>query len=310
MDRLDAIALFATAVDEGSLAAAGRRHGRSPAAVTRAVALLEHYAGTTLLLRSTRQLSLTPAGEHHLAIWREVLSKLAEVAPDKSGAPLRGGIVLTAPELFGRLKVMPLVESFLRAHPEVSVRFLMVNRVVNLIGEGVDLAVRLAPLPDSSLSAIKIGQVRVLYCAAPDYLADHNAPVTLGDLDSHTCIGLNADGDAELWPFSVAAERGTRVRSIRVHTRMSLTHQAAAVDAALRGQGIICARSYQVAEHIAEGRLIRILSDFEPPVIPAHVVFPSDRAKRGTVRIFIEHAVSNLKAELLRIESTLQSLRA
>lgn len=309
MDRLDAIALFVTALDEGSLAAAGRRHGRSPAAVTRAVALLEHHAGTTLLLRSTRRLSLTPAGEHHLAIWREVLSKLEEVAPDKSGTLLRGGIVLTAPELFGRLKVMPLVESFLRAHPQVSVRFLMVNRVVNLIGEGVDLAVRLAPLPDSSLGAIKIGQVRILFCAAPDYLADRNTPVTLHDLDRHTCIGLNADGDAELWPFSVPGERGTRARSVRVRTRMSLNHQAAAVDAALRGQGIICARSYQVAEHIARGRLVRILSDFEPPVVPAHVVFPTDRAKRGTVRAFIEHAVSNLKSELLQIESTLRSGR-
>src|SRR5690554_6535657 len=124
MDRLDAMKLFVAAVDEGSLAAAARRHGRSPAAVTRAVALLEHYAGTTLLLRSTRQLSLTPAGERHLDTWREVLLKLDEVAPEMFSSALRGGIVMTAPELFGRLKVMPAVETFLQAHPQASVRAL------------------------------------------------------------------------------------------------------------------------------------------------------------------------------------------
>src|SRR3546814_318245 len=198
MDRLDAMTLFVAAVDEGSLAAAGRRHGRSPAAVTRAVALLERHAGTTLLLRSTRQLSLTPAGERHLETWREVLLKLDEVAPEKFGAPLGGGIVLTAPELFGRLKVMPLVETFLQAHPQVSVRALLAHRVVNLIGEGVDLAVRLAPLPDSTLTAIKLGQVRVLFCASPGYLAERGSPTTLSDLDRHDCIGLNAESDAEL----------------------------------------------------------------------------------------------------------------
>lgn len=307
MDRLDAMLLFVTALDEGSLAAAARRHGRSPATVTRAVALLEHHAGTTLLLRSTRRLSLTPAGEHHLAVWREVLAKLDEVAPEKSGAALRGGIVVTAPELFGRLKVMPLVESFLRAHPRVSARFLMVNRIVNLIGEGVDVAVRFASLPDSTLTATKIGQVRILVCASADYLAHRGSPVMLGDLAGHDCIGLNADGDGELWRFNVAGARGSRLRSVRVHTRMSLNQQAAVIDAALRGQGIICARSYQVAEHIAAGRLVRILPDFEPPAVPAHVVFSSDRAKRGAVRAFIEHAVTNLRSELLRIETTLRT---
>src|SRR5690606_36406733 len=201
MDRLDAMALFVSAVDEGSLAGAWRRPGRSPAAVTRAVALLEHFAGATLLLRSTRQLSLTPAGARHLATWREVLLKLDEVACEQSGGSLRGEVVLTAPELFGRLKVLPTVETFLRNHPAVSVRALLVNRVVNLIGEGVDLAVRIAPLPDSTLSAIKIGQVRILFCASPDYLNEGGAVASIGDLERHSCVGLNAESGAELWPF-------------------------------------------------------------------------------------------------------------
>ena len=304
MDRLDAMTLFVTAVDERSLAAAARRHGRSPAAVTRAVALLERHAGATLLLRSTRKLSLTAVGERHLAVWRDVLTRLGEVKPEMRGAELRGELVLTLPELFGRLKVMPLVESFLRVHPQVAARVLMVNRIVNLVGEGVDLAVRLAPLPDSTLTAIMIGQVRTLICASPEYLASRRAPVRLSDLGHHDCIGLNAAGDAELWPFR-EAERGSRARSVRVHTRLSIDNAAAAIDAALRGHGIMCARSYQVAEHLAAGRLVRVLPDFEPPSIPAHIVFPPERGRTGAVRAFIEHAVPTLRRELLHIEAAI-----
>ncbi|GAA0775923.1 MULTISPECIES: LysR family transcriptional regulator [Brevundimonas] len=306
MDRLDAMALFVSAVDEGSLAAAARRHGRSPAAVTRAVALLEHFAGATLLLRSTRQLSLTPAGARHLATWREVLLKLDEVACEQSGGSLRGEVVLTAPELFGRLKVLPTVETFLRNHPAVSVRALLVNRVVNLIGEGVDLAVRIAPLPDSTLSAIKIGQVRILFCASPDYLNEGGAVASIGDLERHSCVGLNAESGAELWPFRAVGERKGGVRSVRVRTRLSVSHQAAVIDAALRGQGVISARSYQVAEHIAAGRLVRVLESFEPPAVPVHLVFSADRAKRGAVRSFIDHVAADLKAELLGVEANIQ----
>lgn len=307
MDRLDAMTLFLAVVDEGSLAAAARRHGRSPAAVTRAVALLEHYAGATLLLRSTRQLSLTSAGERYLETWREVLQKLDEASSDKSGGSLKGSIVLTAPELFGRLKVMPVVETFLQTHPEVSVRALLVNRVVNLIGEAVDMAVRFAPLPDSTLTATKIGQVRVVFCASPEYLAERGSPVTIRDLDRHDCIGLNAESDAELWPFRAVGERKNRVRSVRVHTRLSVNHQSAVIDAALRGQGIICARSYQVADQIVAGQLVRILADFEPPAVPAHIIFQTNRAKQNAVRAFIDHTAAALKKELLRIEASLPS---
>lgn len=301
MDRLDAMTLFLTAVDEGSLAASARRHGRSPAAATRAVALLERYAGETLLLRSTRKLSLTAAGDRRVAIWRDVLTKLNEIGPGSPAGPLHDSIVLTAPELFGRLKVMPLVETFLWHHPQVAARVLMVNRVVDLIGEGVDLAVRLAPLPDSTLTAVKVGEVRTLLCAAPDYLARADSPATPHDLDRHDCIGLNAGGDSELWPFRAPPMQATRVRSLQVRTRLSINNAAAAIDAALRGHGIIRARSYQVAEYLAAGRLIRLLPDFEPPPTPVHLVFHPDRAKRGSLRAFIEHAGPTLRHELREI---------
>ena len=298
MDRLDAMILFVTAVEEGSLAAAARRHGRSPAAVTRAVAMLERHAGERLLLRSTRKLSLTTAGDRHLSVWREVLAKLREIEPEDSAAPLGGSIVLTAPELFGRLKVMPLLEAFLADHPRIAARVLLVNRLVNLIGEGVDLAVRLAPLPDSTLTAIRVGEVRGLLCASPDYLARAGSPADIGDLERHQCIGLNAEGDGELWALDMGAGRGTRARSVRVHTRLSVNNAAAVIDAALRGHGIIHARSYQVMDHIAAGRLVRLLPRHEGPPVPAQVVLPADRAGNRAVRAFIERLTPHLKREL------------
>jgi DNA-binding transcriptional LysR family regulator len=307
MDRLDAMALFVTAVDEGSLAAAARRHGRSPATVTRAVALLEEIAGETLLLRSTRRLSLTSAGDRHVAIWRDVLAKLREIEPSGRAGPLQGSIVLTAPELFGRLKVMPILESFLRQHERVAARVLLLNRLVDLAGEGVDLAVRLAPLPDSVMTAIRLGEVRTLVCASPEYLARAGAPASPQALDHHECIGLNAEGDGELWRFALPNEKGARLRSIRVPTRLSLNNAGAAIDAALRGYGLVRAKAYQVADDVAAGRLVHVLEAFEPPAEPAHLVFHPDRGKAGPLRAFVDHAVPALRSELRRIATIMSS---
>ena len=305
MDRLDAMALFVAAVEEGSLAAGARRHGRSAAAVTRAVALLERYAGETLLLRSTRKLGLTAAGDRHLAIWREVLAKLREVTSAGAGG-LQGTIVGTAPELFGRMKVMPLVETFLAQHEQVAARLLMVNRMVDLIGEGVDLAVRLAPLPDSTMAAIKVGEVRTLLCASPAYLSRAGCPKIPQELEAHDCIGLNAEGGAELWTFGFAAGERERLRSVRVRTRLSVNNAAAGIDAALRGHGLVRVRSYQVTGHLAGGHLVCVLPDFEPPPTPVKLVFQPDRARKGALRAFIDHAVPELRRELLTLAAAVR----
>jgi DNA-binding transcriptional LysR family regulator len=305
MDRLDAMAMVVAAVDEGSLAAAARRYGRSAAAATRAVALMETLAGETLLLRSTRRLSLTAAGERQVVIWRDVLAKLAEGKQDAVQGPISGTIVITAPELFGRLKVMPIVETFLERHPKSAARVLMLNRMVDLVGEGIDLAVRLAPLPDSSLTAVKLGDVRRLLCASPAYLARAGGPDTPNDLGRHDCIGTNGDGDRELWAFALPDGDRGRIRSVGVGTRLALNSAGAAIDAALRGHGIVRPMSYQVAEHLAAGRLVRLLADFEPPPTPVHFVFHAEPSKRGALRAFIDHAVPRLRSELTRIGDTL-----
>ncbi len=302
--------LFVAAADAGSLAAAARRYGRSPASVTRAVALLERLAGETLLLRSTRKLSLTPAGEHRVAVWREVLAKLDEDNLEDRGRPLHGSVVLTAPEMFGRMHVMPLVETYLAQHRSVSARVLLMNRIVNLVGEGIDVAVRLAPLPDSALTGIKIGQVRTLLCASPTYVADRGLPGAVADLDRHDCIGLNAESNSELWPFATNGRAGPSVRSVRVSTRLSVSNAAAAIDAARRGRGIISARSYQVADDLAAGHLVRLLEDSEIPPTPAHLVFPANRTRNGAVRALIDHAVPGLKRDLINVEARISATDA
>lgn len=301
MDRLDAMTLFVSAVRLGSLAGAARAHGRSPASVTRAVALLERQAGEPLLVRSTRRLRLTPAGERHLVVWSEVLGRLGEIGSEEGVQGQGGSLVLTAPELFGRLKVMPILETFLATRPNVSARAVLVNRIVDLVGEGMDVAVRLAVLPDSSLTAIRFGEVRTLVCAAPAYLENAPALDTPHDLAGQACIGLNAESDGELWSFSVPNDRRAKLRSVRASTRLSVNNAGAALDAARRGNGLVRARSYQVAEDLASGRLVAVLADYEPPPDPAHLVFHPDRGRRATVRAFVDEAVPALRSELSRI---------
>lgn len=307
MDRIDAMELAVAAVDEGSLAAAARRMGRSAAAATRAIALLEAAAGETLLLRSTRGLRLTEAGERHAAVWREVLGRLAEIGPDRAGHVMRGTLVLTAPELFGRLKVAPVLQSFLERHPHVQARALLLNRMVDMVGEGVDVAIRLAHLTDSSLVAVRLGEVRQVVCAAPAYLERHGVPAEPADLANHACIGMNPEGNRALWTFRRDPQSG-RVRSVPVQTRLSITSVGAGLDAALRGGGLVRVLSYQVAEELAAGRLRRVLRRFEPEAIPVHILFRAHPRQWSPVRGFVDHAVPLLRLDLAQVATVIDSL--
>jgi DNA-binding transcriptional LysR family regulator len=299
MDRLDAMEMFIAAVDQGSLAAGARKLGRSPAAVTRAIAFLERGLGERLLHRTTRQLRLTECGHRQLSTYRHVLAELAHAAtPDRA---IGGSLVLTAPELFGRLKVMPVVESFLDRNRDLSARILLLNRMVNLVDEGVDVAVRLAPLADSGLAAVKLGQVRRLVCASPTYLALTGRPKVPADLAQRQCIGVNESGDRELWPFILRDGRRPRARSIQVRTRMALNSAGAALDAAVRGQGICRLLSYQAASYLADGKLVPLLVEFEPAPVPVHLIFHPHPRPGGAIRAFVDYAAPMLRDELTRL---------
>ncbi len=291
--------MFLAVIDEGSLAAAARRIGCSTASVTRAIARLEAISGERLLERTTRRFSVSEAGVLHASVYRAVLAELAQLEARSHDAVVSGSVVITAPELFGRLNVTPVIESFLAAYPQTGVRFLLLNRIVDMVGEGVDVAVRLSSLPDSSLTVVKIGEVRKLTCAAPSYLAHRPLPSEPADLMSHWCIGLNEAGTQELWPYRERPS-GRRIRSVRIACRLTTNSAGAAIDAAVRGLGIVRPLSYQVEKHITQGSLVPLLDAYEPEPVPVSLMFrPQGGGNHRAVRAFIDHAVPRLR-ELLR----------
>ena len=311
MDRLDAMAVFVAVVDEGSLAAAARKLARSPAAVTRAVAMLEAGLGERLLHRSTRALRLTERGERQAAAYRSVLAELAEV--DEAGSAdtrIGGRIVLTAPELFGRRVLMPVVEGFLDAHSAVSARVLLLNRIVNLVEEGVDAAIRLAPLPDSSLVAMRLGEMSRLFCAAPSYLDRAGRPATPGDLHTHRCLGTQDGVERELWHFIDRGSDRHRPLSKAIQPRLALNSAGAAIDAAIRGSGICRVMAYQVVEDIEAGRLVPLLRAFEPAPAPVHLVFHPIPQRNVAMRAFIDHAAPNLRSAVADVARRLSRFAA
>jgi DNA-binding transcriptional LysR family regulator len=298
MDRLDAMAAFVAAVDRGSLAAAARALNHSPAALTRAIAALEDRLGAQLLHRTTRALRLTPFGETYLATCRHILAELQQI--ERGAASGRetpqGLLTITAPILFGRLKMRPVLDRFLDENPAVTAKLLLLDRVVNIADEGIDLAVRLAHLPDSSLHATPLGHVRRVLCAAPAYLARHPAPDTPAGLIAHACIMSN-DSAAAGWSF--ASSRGGRaLQPVAIRPRLAVNAAEAVIESAMEGHGITRALSYQVAAHVAAGRLRLLLETYEPPPIPVHFVRQADRAIPAKIRAFIDVAAPLIRAEL------------
>lgn len=299
MDRLDCLRALVLAVDQGSLSAAARAQGRSPAAVTRAIASIEERLGTALLQRTTRSLKLTEAGERYLAVARRVLADLdeAEKSAGAATAEPQGLLTVTAPLAFGSLHVRPIVSAYLAAHAGVRVRLLLLDRVVSVVEEGVDVAVRIAHLPDSSLVAAAVGSVRRVVVASPAYLAGRGAPAVPADLAGHRCIASSAITPSDTWTFGPGRE-GDRARQVRVAPVLSVNVAEAAIRAALDGAGVTCALSYQVAEHLASGALVPLLAAFEPAPVPVHIVYPATASRTAKVRAFVEILAPRLRAVL------------
>ena len=301
MDRLDAMAALVAAVDAGSLAGAARRLNRSPASVTRAVAVLEARLGTRLLHRTTRSLSLTVAGERFVATCRQVLGELA--AAERGAAldreDLGGPISVTAPVLFGQMQVRPVLDRFLDAHPGVRARLLLLDRVVNLVEEGVDLAVRLAHLPDSELVASRLGEVRRVVCASPAYLERRGEPLVPSELPQHDCIVEGDAGTEARWSFRPGPGDARRsVKVVPVRPRLIVNSAAAAIGSALDGHGLTRVLSYQVTEHVRARRLVLVLRDHEPRPVPVHLVLPPFLAMTARTRAFVNYVTPALRAAL------------
>jgi DNA-binding transcriptional LysR family regulator len=287
MDRLDELAVFVAIVEAGSLVSAARRLRRSPPAVTRALSSLEDRIGLRLVARTTRRLAPTEAGNVLAERARALLADYEEVLVGASEAPIRGVLCITAPVQFGRRYVAPIVSAFLNEYPDVQVELSLNDRNLDLIEEGLDLAVRIGPLEDSSLVARQVGSVRRVVVASRAYLARRGVPRTPADLARHDTIFGMARSPAREWRFGPRR----RVSVVRLSPRLLVDDIEAQLQAALAGRGIARLLSYQVSDELAAGSLVRLLQDFEPEPLPVQLVTLSRSHMAPKVRAFLDSAV-------------------
>jgi DNA-binding transcriptional LysR family regulator len=287
MDRLEELAIFVAIVDAGSLVGASRRLRRSPPAVTRSLSALEDRIGVRLVERTTRRLAPTEAGRVLADRARTLLANYEELLEGASRAPVRGVLRITAPVQFGRRHVAPIVSAFLNSYAEVRVELSLSDRNLDLIDEGLDLAVRIGPLADSSLVARQVGSVRRVVVASPAYLERRGLPQKPRDLAAHDTIFGMARSPAREWRFG-PSPRGVVVR---LTPRLLVDDVEAQLQAAKAGRGVARPLSYQVADELADGSLIRLLQEFEPEPLPVHLVTSSRSHMSPMVRAFWDSAI-------------------
>jgi len=293
MDRIDAMRIFVATLDEGSLAGAGRLLRRSPAAISRAISFLEAHVGVELLHRTTRRIRLSEAGERYAAACRRILTELDEaemLAAGERSAP-RGLLTLSAPPISGEDILRPIVDEFLDAFPRVQARLLLLDRTVNLVEEGVDVAVRIGRLRDSSVVAIPVGQVRRVVCATPEYLRRSGTPRTPQEVHAHACIRHTGLAPRADWQFRI----GRRSVSVPLNAVVSCNDIDSSLEACLGGHGLGQFLSYQTAPYRNQKRLRYILEEFETEPVPVQVVYAQSRLVTGKVRAFVDDCVAALR---------------
>ena len=296
MDRLEAMSAVLAAVEAGSLSGASRKLGMPLATVSRKVSELEAHLRTRLVTRTSRRLILTDAGRSYIAACKRILDDIREAERAAAGeysAP-RGELIITAPIVFGRLHVLPVVLEFLKTYPEIDVRLTLADRIVNLQEDHVDLAVRIGELPDSSLVAMRVGSIGRVVCGSPAYFAERGTPKRPDELSKHDCITFNGLTSPEAWIFP--SVKGNI--SVAVHSRLIVNTAEAAIDAAITGLGITRVLSYQVADALRTGALLLALREFEPPPVPVSLVHAGQGRLALKLRAILDFAAPRLKARL------------
>lgn len=292
--------IYTTIAEAGSLSAAARRLNTPLATVSRKLAELEGHLGTRLITRSTRKLVLTDAGRDYLAACRQILEQVEEAEQAAAGAyaQVRGQLVIAAPIVFGRLHVVPVVAEFLERHAEVDVQLRLGDRNVHLIEEHIDLALRIGTLRDSSLVATQLGTIQRVVCASPAYLARFGTPATLDELAAHRCISFDGLDAAGVWNFADPAGGAAPPRQIALRPRLTVSTADAALAAAGFGLGLTRVLSYQAAEALRTGQLVRVLTEAEPPAVPVSLIYPGQGRLPMKTRAFIDFAVGRLRERL------------
>jgi DNA-binding transcriptional LysR family regulator len=296
VDRFEAMSAFVAVVEAGGFSAASRRLGVPLASVSRRVSDLEDRLGVQLLTRSTRKVTMTDSGQQFFEACRRILDDLGEAERSALGeyrAP-RGELVMTAPLVFGRLHIVPIVTEFLKAYPDVDINLRLADRVVSLLEEHVDLALRIGELPDSSHVAMRVGSIGRVVCASPEYLAERGTPQHPDELAGHDCITFSGLASTREWTFRFEQS----VAAVPVHARFTVTTAEAAIDAAAAGAGIARVLFYQATQAIADGRLVVVLAAFEPEPFPVSLVYPAGRLVPLKLRAFMDFAAPRLKARL------------
>lgn len=311
MDRFDAITAFVAVARCGGFSAASRSLGTPVANVSRKVALLEEQLGVRLFVRTTRHVALTDGGKRYFEACARVIDDLRDADAEVTGEHRqpKGELVITAPLGFGQQHLQPVLHGFLRVYPQVTVHLQLADRVVALVEEHVDCAVRISALGDSTLVARTLGAIRMVVCAAPSYLAARGAPQHPSELVDHACISWTALGPYKSWEFSFREAGPTRLQQVPVAVRASTTTPESALHAALDGIGLVQATTYQVAPHVAAGRLVPVLVDYESDPVPVSLVYPSKRLIPLKLRALLDFAVPRLEQRLRSVESTFERLR-
>ena len=293
MNRLDAMSIFIAVADAGSLTAAARRLGMPLATVSRKVAELESHLNTRLLHRTTRQLSLTEAGGSYVAACRRILEDIGEAeraATGENAAP-KGELVVTAPVVFGRLHVVPVIAEFLAYYPEINISLMLTDRVVHLMEEHGDVALRIGDLPDSSLVATQVGKVRRVVCASPSYLSNRGIPTTPDDLVGHDCITFEVLESKRAWVFG----SGRAQVSVPVRARLAVNTAEAAIAASALGVGLIRVLSYQVEDAVRADALRVVLESFESEPLPVSLVHKGQTPLPLKLRAFLDFVAPRLR---------------
>ncbi len=296
MDRLEAMSMLLKAVEMGSLSAAGRALNIPLPTVSRKISDLEAHLRTRLLIRSSRRISLTDAGSLYVLAAKRILEEVDQAERTASGeykAP-KGDLAVTAPIVFGRLHVLPVVTEFLKAYPEINVRLTLADHYVDLIEDHVDVAVRIGQLADSSLMAVRLGAVRLMVCASPGFVASHGIPQAPSCLEALPCVTFQRPGPSPSWTFMVD---GTQI-SVPIRSRLAVNTAEAAVDACVAGVGLTRILSYQAAKALQEGVLIRVLEAFEPAPRAVTLLHDGQGLVSLKLRAFLDFAASRLKLAL------------
>lgn len=296
MDRLEAMSVVVTVAETGSFSAASRKLAVPVATISRKVAELETHLKAELFQRTSRRMSLTDAGRSYIEACKRIIEQVGDAERELSGEYVnpKGDLSVTAPWGLGHIHLLPLAVEFLTEYPDISLRLALTDRVVNMVDENVDVAVRIGALPDSSMIATRVGMIRLVVCASPAYLAARGHPEKLEDLRRHDCITIDDIAPPAAWKF----KSGNRSVGVPIRTRLTVNTSEAAVLAAVAGAGLARVMSYKMDAAKRVGDLAVVLEAFEPEPLPAHVVYAQRKIAPQKLRAFLNWITPRLKARL------------